>query len=235
MIQFFLKSLEVTIPVIRKVAIFLQGFRQQKCAGLACVAMFIVTGCQPKKLPILGEPDVTIKTINGQQVSEIAYPVIPEFSFKDQNNVTVSEKSFKNKIYVADFFFTTCPTICPVMKKNMLLVYEQFKNDPGVAILSHTIDPEHDTVDELKKYAVDLGVSNDMWRFVTGDREKIYEIGEKHYLVSAKADPNSPGGFIHGGSFVLVDKNRRIRGMYDGTSPESTKQLIRDIRNLQEE
>ena len=191
-------------------------------------------GCQ-KKLPFIGESDVVKKMVDGKEVEEIIYPVIPAFSFLNQDAKTITEKSFDGKIYVADFFFTTCPTICPIMKKNMLKVYEAYHDNPDIGILSHSIDPGHDSVEVLKKYADDLGVKGNMWQFVTGDREKIYEIGEKHYLVSARADANEPGGYIHSGHFVLIDKNKHIRGMYDGTKDEGTKQLIADIKVLLDE
>nr|WP_229254381.1 SCO family protein [Dyadobacter sp. NIV53] len=192
-------------------------------------------GCQQKKLPFIGESDIVKKVVDGKEIEETIYPSIPAFSFQNQNGETVTEKTFEDKIYVADFFFTTCPTICPVMKKNMLKVYQAYRENPDVRILSHSIDPGHDTVAVLNKYANDLGVTGNMWQFVTGDREKIYEIGEKHYLVSARKDPNEPGGYIHSGHFVLIDKDKHIRGMYDGTTEEGTKQLIEDINVLLEE
>jgi len=194
-----------------------------------------LAGCQTRKLPMIGEPEEITQTVNGEEVTELQYPVIPDFSFVNEDSQVVTQEHFKGKIYVADFFFTTCPTICPVMKKNMLQVYERFRDNPDVRILSHTIDPEHDTPAVLSEYAQDLGVKGGMWTFVTGDREKIYDIAQKHYLVSASQDPDQPGGYIHGGSFVLVDKDKHVRGMYDGTSETSTAQLIKDIRVLLKE
>ena len=199
---------------------------------LILLATILIIACQPKKLPYLGESDTVIKTVDGKQVEEIIYPKIPDFAFINQEGETVTGKSMDGKVYVADFFFTTCPTICPVMKKNMLNVYKKFKDNADVSILSHSIDPDHDSVAILKKYADDLGVSGTKWQFVTGDREKIYDIGQKHYLVSAREDPNEPGGYLHSGHFVLIDKNKHIRGMYDGTTEEGTKQLIEDIEVL---
>lgn len=201
---------------------------------LALIALFFIN-CQSRKLPIIGESDIVKKVVDGKEVEETVYPVIPDFSFQNQEGETVTGKTFDGKIYVADFFFTTCPTICPVMKKNMLKIYEVYKDNPQVKILSHTIDPGHDSVEVLKQYAKDIGVTGTMWQFVTGDREKIYDIGQKHYLVSAKEDPNEPGGYIHSGHFVLVDKNKHVRGMYDGTTDEGTKQLLEDIKVLLEE
>jgi protein SCO1/2 len=195
----------------------------------------VLTSCQDKKLPYIGEPDVVKKMVDGKQVEETIYPVIPEFSFQNQYGETVTEKSFKGKIYVADFFFTTCPTICPPMKRNLLKVYQAFEDNPEVNILSHTIDPAHDSVSVLKKYADDLEIKGNMWHFVTGDRDKIYEIGEKSYMVSAKEDSAAAGGYIHSGHFILIDKNKHIRGMYDGTTDQGTAELLEDIKTLLKE
>ena len=174
-------------------------------------------------------------SVGGKQVEELVYPTIPTFQFTNQDSVSVTDKDFAGKIYVADFFFVTCPTICPIMKKNMLKVYEAFKDSDDVRILSHTIDPNHDTPAVLKQYAKDLGVTGPMWQFVTGDREKIYDIGENHYLVTAGVDSTAPGGYIHSGAFVLIDKEKHIRGQYDGTTDEGTNKLIADIKRLRDE
>lgn len=199
------------------------------------VLFAISTGCQTKKLDYFGEPEVIKKVVDGKETEETIYPTIPDFSFTNQDKQTITEKDFKNKVYVADFFFVTCPTICPIMKKNMLTVYKEFKDNPDVKILSHTIDPEHDTPEILKQYATDLGITGNMWQFVTGDREKIYDIGQKHYMVSAMEDSSQAGGYIHSGAFVLIDKDRHIRGMYDGTTQEGTDKLIKDLGVLLKE
>lgn len=192
-------------------------------------------GFSDEKLPYLGEPE-TVKTVrNGKEIEETIYPTIPAFRFYNQDGERVTEGTFRDKIYVADFFFVTCPTICPIMKKNLLTVYQTYKDEPDVRILSHTIDPAHDTPAVLKQYAKDMGVTGSMWQLVTGDREKIYDIGEKHYLVTVGQDSTAPGGYIHSGHFILVDKEKHIRGLYDGTTEEGTKKLIDDIRKLQKE
>ena len=193
------------------------------------------SGCETKKLPFYGEPEVVKKVIDGKETEQTIYPTIPDFSFINEDKEVVTEKDFKGKVYVADFFFVTCPTICPVMKKNMLTVYKEYKDNPDVKILSHTIDPEHDTPEILKKYSTDLGVTGKMWQFVTGDKEKIYDIGQKHYMVSALEDSSQAGGYIHSGAFVLVDKDRHIRGMYDGTTADGTAKLIKDLATLLKE
>lgn len=202
---------------------------------IALAAVLYLTGCQSKKLPYMGEPESVTKSVDGKPVEKLVYPVIPAFTFINQNGDSVTDKSFTGKIYVADFFFTTCPTICPVMKKNMLKVYQAYKANPAVGILSHTIDPSHDTVEVLHQYAQDMGVTGTMWHFVTGDRDKIYSIGENHYMVRASEDSTEAGGFVHSGRFVLVDKDKHIRGMYDGTTDSGTEQLIEDIAVLLKE
>lgn len=188
-----------------------------------------------KPLPILGEAEIVTKVVDGKTVEEKVYPTIPEFAFRSQYGDTITSKNFKDKIYVADFFFVTCPTICPIMKKNMRKVYEAYQDHPNVGILSHTIDPDHDSVEVLKTYANDLGIKGRTWLFVTGKREKIYDIGEKHYLVTAHADDKEPGGYIHSGAFVLIDKQKHIRGMYDGTDEKDVQLMISDMKTLLEE
>lgn len=188
-----------------------------------------------KKLPILGERDWTTKTVDGKEVTDTIYNTIPAFSFANQNGDTITEKTLDGKIYVTDFFFTSCPTICPVMKRQMVKVYNQFKGNPEVMILSHTIDPEHDTPKVLNQYAKDLGVSGAQWQFVTGPKEKIYEIGQKSYMSTAKEDSTAEGGYIHSGAFILVDKEKHVRGMYDGTTEEGTARLVADMKILLDE
>lgn len=180
-----------------------------------------------KSLPFLGEPTITSHEENGKLVPDTLYPTIPSFSFTNQDGKVVTEKTYDG-IYVADFFFTTCPTICPKMKAELLRVYEAFKSEPRLKILSHTIDPEFDTVEVLDEYASRLQVTSDKWNFVTGDKDSIYTIAE-YYLSSAEEDPSAPGGFIHSGALILIDQQKHIRGLYDGTKPEEVDQLIKDI------
>ncbi|WP_439879578.1 SCO family protein [Pontibacter sp. MBLB2868] len=185
-------------------------------------------------LPILGEREVVERNVNGQTVADTLYPQIPDFSFVDQDSQQVTNSTFGDKIYVADFFFTTCPTICPKMKTQMLRVYEQYKDNPKVGFLSHTIDPKHDSVAVLKDFAERLNVKSDKWHFVTGEKDSIYDIAQ-YYLVSAMEDGQEAGGFIHSGAFVLVDENRHIRGVYDGTDPAQVDRLMNDIPVLLKE
>ena len=178
------------------------------------------------ELPILGE-----RYVDDNQ--DTVYHSIADFAFVNQVGDTIRKEDMAGKIYVADFFFTSCPTICPVMKKEMLRVYEQFKGDPNFRILSHSIDPSHDTQAVLKDYAEKLGVPDAAtWNFLTGDQEKIFEIGQTSYLTTTMADDMEPGGFLHSGAFLLVDQQGRIRGVYDGTKTDQVDRLLADIPKL---
>jgi protein SCO1/2 len=196
---------------------------------IVCLLIFVVFSCgdSERKLPFLGEREVNDK-------GDSLYHSIPNFTFINQDGDTLTQDFFKNKIYITDFFFTSCPTICPVMKTQMLRIYEKFKDNPGLRILSHTIDPRHDSVSVLKSYKKRLGIDSEQWQFVTGEQEKIYQIAQKSYLVSAMEDKEAidDGGFVHSGAFVLVDKNRHIRGVYDGTKEKEVNKLIKDIELL---
>jgi len=198
---------------------------------------FLIISCtaEEKKLPILGFKDVTTQEENGKLVTDTVYHKIADFKFMDQDSVWVTNDTFLDKIYVADFFFTTCPTICPAMKAQLLRVYEKYVNNDKVQILSHTIDPKHDSIPVLKKFSEKLEVRAPKWHFVTGDKDDIYTLGEKSYLVRATEDQFEPGGFIHSGAFILVDNHRRIRGLYDGTRPEDVDRLMTDMDILLKE
>ncbi|MEB2778224.1 SCO family protein [Algoriphagus sp. D3-2-R+10] len=190
-------------------------------------------GDKSEPLPKLGNWHIDEQTVDGKIVQDTVYHTIADFSFTNQDGKTVNNASVKGKVYVADFFFTTCPTICPIMKKEMLRVYEEFGDNPNFKILSHTIDPNHDTVEVLKDYAQKLGIENaETWNFLTGDAEKIYELGQTSYITTAQADQDEPGGFLHSGAFLLIDQNGHIRGVYDGTKSDQVDQLMVDIPKI---
>jgi len=189
-------------------------------------------GKSSKKLPVLGHKRVENIEVDGGIKADTIYHTIPDFSFYDQDSVKITGETFKDQIYVADFFFTTCPTICPTMKAQMLRLYEKFNDNPEVSLLSHTIDPVHDNVEVLHDFAEKLGVSSSKWHFVTGEKEKIYEQGMKGYMVTAGEDDQAPGGYIHSGAFILVDKDKRIRGIYDGTVEVDVNELMDDMEIL---
>ncbi len=201
------------------------------------IVVLLISCGAPKeeKLPIMGRKEITQKEVNGEMVADTIYHQIADFSFTNQDSVEVTHKTFKDQIYIADFFFTSCPTICPIMKTQMLRVYDTIQNLDDVKILSHTIDPEYDTVALLRDFAERLGVTSDKWHFVTGEQEKIYEIGQRSYMVTALEDQSQPGGFVHSGAFILVDKERRVRGLYDGTKADQVNRLIKELAILRKE
>lgn len=184
------------------------------------------------EFPVLGRKQYIEKIVDGKTITDTLDHTIPDYKLVNQDSNWVTPKTFEGKVYVADFFFTSCPTICPTMKKEMLRVYEAYKNNDEVGIISHTIDPEYDTVALLKDFAEKLDVEAPKWNFVTGEKEAIYELGQKGYMVTAMEDENEAGGYLHSGAFVLVDKERKIRGVYDGTRSEEVDKLITDIELL---
>ncbi|RDV15001.1 SCO family protein [Pontibacter diazotrophicus] len=187
------------------------------------------SGARNQSLPILGEREAVEREVNGQLEVDTLYHQVPDFAFVNQDSQRVTQETVSGKIYVTDFFFTSCPSICPKMKSQMLRVYEEFKGNPDVLLLSHSIDPQHDTVAVLKDYADRLGVQSNTWHFLTGEKDSIYDIASK-YLVAVQEDGDAAGGgFTHGGHFILVDEQRRIRGVYDGTEEASVDQLLQDI------
>ena len=199
------------------------------------ITLFI-TACQSTdKLPILGNREAVIRNENGLPVTDSVYHTVPDFAFVSQYGDTVTNHTLDGKIYVADFFFVTCPTICPKMKTQLKRVYDQFRDNKNVVLLSHTIDPARDSVAVLREFADNLGVKDRQWLFVTGNRDAIYEIGEKSYMVTAQADSTAPGGLIHSGAFILVDTQKHIRGIYDGTTEEGVDKLMVDIKKLLDE
>lgn len=198
----------------------------------------VLTACTHKNtnhLPIYGNREPITKNIDGKQVTDTVYATIPPFSFVDQERKIITEENLKGKIYVADFFFTSCPSICPVMQRNMLTVFKAYAGKPDFKLVSFTIDPRHDTIPVLKTYADKLGAKADQWYFLLGKKEEVYQLAEKNYLVSVSEDGRAPGGFVHQGWLVLVDKKGRVRGAYDGTDKKQVQQLIADVQVLMDE
>jgi protein SCO1/2 len=181
-----------------------------------------------RTLPIYGNREPVTKTVNGKTVTDTLYQTIPDFKFVNQYGDSINRKSLDGSIYVADFFFTSCPNICPVMHRNMLEVYNTFKNTGDFKIISQSIDPKHDSVKVLKEYADKLGIEGNTWWFLQGDKDETYKLG-KSYMVTVK------DGGVHDGYFLLIDKAKRIRGSYLGTDPAEVKKLIADIKILQAE
>jgi len=204
-------------------------------SSVALFFLLLLNGCfkqAENQLPILGRHEYIENAAGG---TDTLYHEINTFRFVDQDSAFVTNDSFKDKLYVADFFFTTCPSICPIMKVQMLRVYEKYKDNDQVALLSHSIDPDYDQVPVLKSYADRLEVESDKWHFITGEKEEIYNMAQTSYYVATRENPQAPGGYEHSGAFILVDANRHIRGTYDGTDPESVNKLLNDIDILLDE
>lgn len=183
----------------------------------------------------MGPREPVEKVVDGKTVVDTLYQTIPPFRFLNQDSTVITNKDFDGKIYVADFFFTSCTAICPIMHRNMLNVYEEFKGNEEVKLISHSIDSKYDLPYRLKKYSLKLGIEGTQWEFVHGTREEVYGIAQKAYLTSVGEDKEAPGGYIHEGWFVLVDKDKRLRGAYDGTDEKQVEQLIADMHTLLKE
>jgi protein SCO1/2 len=196
------------------------------------VSSFYYVNKPIETLPIYS-PSMVSKELVEENIQFIKkYHKIKDFSMKNQNGETITQEFYNDKIYVADFFFTTCPTICPIMTENMGYVQEKIKNDSDVLLLSFSVTPEIDTVEQLKKYSLEKNVIDSKWNLVTGNKKDIYNLARTSYLV---AKTNGDGGkydMIHTENFVLVDKEKRIRGFYDGTNSKEMDQLLNDIKIL---
>ena len=162
------------------------------------------------------------------------YHTISDFELLNQNGQLVTQANYEGKIYVADFFFTTCLTICPIMTKNMAALQQEIADDEEVMLLSHTVTPEIDSVAQLKQYALEKGVIDSKWTLVTGDKKQIYDLARKSYLAVKDQEFGGPFDMIHTENFILVDKEKRIRGTYNGTDPAEMQRLLNDITLLKE-
>jgi protein SCO1 len=181
---------------------------------------------EPEALPYLGRHQVDAET------GDTTYHRIPEFSFVDQDSQLVTRETFAGKVYVADFFFTSCPTICPKVKQQMLRIHERYADDDRVLLLSHTIDPKRDTVAKLQRYATNLGVTDaSKWHFVTGDKGEIYDITDD-YMSIAIENSDAPGGFDHSGYILLIDEAGHLRSYASGLVEEEVTELMEKIDRL---
>lgn len=216
----------------------LQFFSKYKSLGVVMLVLAIIIISiiyqilDPKKvLPVYQPNKVNAELVDSTIQHVKKYHTISDFSLTNQNGENITQKNYENKIYVADFFFTTCQTICPIMTGNMALIQRKIKNDTTIMLLSHSVTPETDTVAQLKRYAIEKGVDDTKWNLVTGDKKQIYDLARKSYL-AAKDVPYNPYNLIHTENFILVDAKKRIRGFYDGTKNEDIKQLLIDIEVL---
>ena len=191
---------------------------------------------KPKKtLPIYNPADVNPELVDSTVQYKSKYHTIADFSFINQNGDTITQKNYEGKIYVADFFFTTCGSICPKMSTNLVDVQKAVLNNPKVMLLSHTVFPEVDSVSVLKAYAIKYGVVDSKWNLVTGDKKEIYTMARKSYLAVKLGRPDQLYDMVHTENLVLVDQKRRVRGFYDGTNKEDVKRLLEDIEFLSQE
>ena len=209
-------------------------FKNNAILGLFLAITLSLTACNNnKKLPFYGQREAKIvKDAAGVERVDTVYQTIPDFKLLNQDSILITQNEFKGKVYVADFFFTSCTTICPTMHRNLKTVYDQYKDNPEVAFLSHTIDFKYDKPSVLKKYAGKLGVDTKKWQFVYGTKDEIYHLAEHNYLVAVQEDSTAKDGYIHQGWLVLVDKQKRMRGAYDGTKTEEVEKLKKDIATL---
>lgn len=188
-----------------------------------------------ERLPVY-QPSMVNAELVDTTVREVRkYHTISDFKLINQNGDTITQEDYRDKIYIADFFFTTCQTICPIMTDHMLKIQERLEDDPEVLLLSHTVIPKADSVPQLKKYALEKGVNDEKWNLVTGDKRQIYELARKSYLAAKSEGDAGPFDMIHTENFVLVDKKKRIRGFYDGTNPEAIDNLLNDLAILKKE
>ena len=202
--------------------------------SVVTIALFYNALKPEKTLPIFNPVDVNPELVDSTVQHIGKYHTIADFSFTNQNGKTITQKDYEGKIYVADFFFTTCQTICPIMTTNMTEVQKAFSKNPKVMILSHTVTPEIDSVPVLKQYALKQNVDDSKWNMVTGDKKDIYYIARKSYLAVKTGKPEEMYDMVHTENFVLVDTKRRVRGFYDGTKKEDVQRLIEDINWLLE-
>ena len=199
----------------------------------AAVYMFYVILKPIEVLPIYQPAEVNEKLVDSSIIHVAKYHKISDFKLTNQNGKEITQANYKDKIYVADFFFTTCQDICPVMTKNMYQLQEELKNDNEILLLSHTVIPEVDTVEQLKEYAIENNVDDSKWNLLTGDKKQIYELARKSYLAVEDSNFNE-FDMIHTENFMLIDKKRQIRGFYDGTNDLEIEKLLEDIEILKQ-
>lgn len=188
---------------------------------------------KPKaSLPIYQPTMVDTQLVDSTVQHVKKYHQIADFKLLNQNGKIITEEDYKDKIYIADFFFTTCPSICPIMTEHMVEIQKAIIDDPKVLLLSHSVTPEIDSVPVLKQYALKKGVIDSKWNLVTGDKKQIYQLARKSYLVAKEDGDGGPFDMIHTENFVLVDSKKRIRGFYDGTDPKDIEKLLEDLKLL---
>lgn len=197
------------------------------------VLLVFLFGCREKvdRVRVIGEKIIVRQSENGKTFFDTIAATAPNFCFENQEAKAFCSGELKGKVYLVDFFFTHCPSICVKMKRNLLTVQHELKGDSNFAITSFTIDPARDSASVLANYAAKLGVDTKQWTFLTGNRDSLYATADR-FLTEAAEDENSPGGFMHAGNFILVDQRGRIRGYYNGVDAKEMPRLIKDIKSL---
>ena len=218
--------------MIKKYRVFILSIA---VVSISAILMFYNVLKPEEKLPIYQPNMVSFQLVDSTVQHVKRFHKIKDFSLVNQNGEKVTNEDYRDKIYIADFFFTTCQGICPIMKENMIILQDEYKDDDQVYLLSHTVTPEIDTKEVLKKYSLEKGVIDSKWNLVTGDKKQIYNLARKSYLVAEDIEESELFEMIHTENFVLVDPERRIRGFYDGTDQESMNALIYDIKVLKKE
>lgn len=201
------------------------------------LAVLILSSCgnnEPKRaLPILGNKDVIYSTVDGKEVADTLYHTIRSFEYLNQDSVKVTSEDLKGKVWISDFFFSTCPTICPPMTSQMKRLNSNLSDlSEHIQFLSFSIDPKKDQPSRLREYMTEHGIKANNWMFLTGDEASTHELGVNYFFVSATDDSDEPGGFAHGDIFTLVDHEGRVRGIYHGTETQAVDSLERDVRKL---
>jgi len=186
-------------------------------------------------LPIYQPAMVSTELVDSTIQYQKKYHKIADFTLVNQNGRTITQKDYKDKIYIADFFFTTCQTICPIMTDHMVNIQKKIINDNDVMLLSHSVTPDIDSVAQLKRYALKKGVNDKKWNLVTGDKKEIYRLARKSYLAVKDNGDGGPFDMVHTENFMLIDKKRQIRGFYDGTNEEDIDRLLNDLEILKKE
>jgi len=200
----------------------------------ATISLFYTILKPVETLPIYQPAEVNEKLVDSSIIHVSKYHKISDFTLTNQNGEKITQENYKDKIYVADFFFTTCQDICPIMTKNMYMLQQELKNDKEILFLSHTVIPEIDNVERLKEYAVVNNVDDSKWNLVTGDKRQIYELARKSYLAVEDSEFEKYD-MIHTENFMLIDKEKQIRGFYDGTNDKEIEKLLSDIQILKKQ
>ncbi|MDA9184164.1 SCO family protein [Flavobacteriaceae bacterium] len=206
-------------------------------SGLSAIILYLFfNALTPRKiLPIYQPAEVSFELVDSSLQHIKKYHKIADFKLTNQNGQSISQRDYENRIYVADFFFTTCPSICPIMTDNMVYIQQYIMDDENIKLLSFSVTPAIDSVPQLKKYALEKGVIDAKWNLLTGNKKEIYTLARKSYFVVKEDGDGGPHDMIHTENFVLVDPDKRIRGYYDGTSKTAMDSLKLDLVTLKEE